>query len=47
MDLKYVSTRGDKEKLTASLAIIRGIAKDGGLYVPEHMPEADFAICAV
>ncbi len=44
MDLKYVSTRGDKEKLTASLAIIRGIAKDGGLYVPEHMPEADFAI---
>ena len=40
MDLKYVSTRGDKEKLTASLAIIRGIAKDGGLYVPEHMPEA-------
>ena len=26
MDIKYVSTRGDKEKVTASQAILRGIA---------------------
>jgi hypothetical protein len=41
MDIKYVSTRGDKEKVTASQAILRGIAPDGGLYVPENFPKLD------
>ena len=41
MDIKYVSTRGDKEKVTASQAILRGIAPDGGLYVPEAFPKLD------
>ena len=41
MDIKYVSTRGDKEKVTASQAILRGIAPDGGLYVPETFPKLD------
>ena len=41
MDIKYVSTRGDKEKVTASQAILRGIAPDGGLYVPETFPKID------
>ena len=41
MDIKYVSTRGDKEKISASQAILRGIAPDGGLYVPENLPKLD------
>ena len=44
MDIGYISTRGGGEKLTASMAIIRGIAEDGGLLVPERMPEADFTM---
>jgi len=41
MDIKYVSTRGDNEKVTASQAILSGIAPDGGLYVPETFPKLD------
>lgn len=41
MEIKYVSTRGDEEKITASQAILRGIAPDGGLYVPEKFPKLD------
>ena len=44
MEVTYVSTRGSRDRLTASAAIIRGIAGDGGLFVPEKMPEADFKI---
>ena len=33
----YISTRGG-ETATSSEAILRGIASDGGLYVPEEMP---------
>lgn len=37
--MKYFSTRGDKTAVSASEAIIRGIAPDGGLYVPEEIPQ--------
>lgn len=37
----YVSTRGAAEKLTAAQAIARGIAPDGGLFVPETIPSVD------
>ncbi|MBQ6903828.1 MAG: hypothetical protein IJQ26_04850, partial [Lachnospiraceae bacterium] len=30
----YRSTRGDKEIVKSSTAILRGLAPDGGLYVP-------------
>lgn len=36
--MKYVSTRNTAEKITASQAIVRGLAPDGGLYVPETIP---------
>lgn len=42
--MKYVSTRGDKNKLTGAQAIIRGIAPDRGLYVPEEIPKLPFEI---
>ena len=36
--MKFISTRGNKESITASKAIIKGIAEDGGLYVPSKFP---------
>ena len=36
--MKYFSTRNSNEKVTASAAISRGLAPDGGLYVPESLP---------
>jgi threonine synthase len=37
--MEYISTRGSTEKFSASQAILKGIASDGGLLVPEHIPE--------
>jgi len=34
----YQSTRGDKQRITSSEAIARGLAEDGGLFVPESIP---------
>ncbi len=39
--MKYVSTRNTAEKISASQAIVRGLAPDGGLYVPEEIPQID------
>lgn len=44
MDIMFKSTRGDKNLVTASQAIVKGIADDGGLYVPETMPTIDFPL---
>ncbi len=41
MDIKYVSTRNGKEEITASKAILQGLAPDGGLYVPVTLPTLD------
>lgn len=41
MEILYKSTRGSSELLKSSEAIIKGIASDGGLYVPAHMPKID------
>lgn len=35
LKLFYKSTRGNDEKLTSAQAIIKGIAEDGGLFVPD------------
>jgi len=35
----FESTRGKSEKVTASKAIITGIASDGGLFVPSFFPQ--------
>lgn len=36
--MKYISTRGKSAPCSAAAAIIRGLAPDGGLYVPESVP---------
>jgi threonine synthase len=38
-EILYVSTRGGSKTVTASEAILNGIAADGGLYVPVSFPE--------
>ncbi|MCM1183847.1 MAG: threonine synthase [Roseburia sp.] len=41
MDLFYRSTRSRGEAVTASWAILQGLAQDGGLFVPESVPVLD------
>ena len=38
MEVKYRSTRGGAPLASAAEAIVRGIAPDGGLYVPCEVP---------
>ena len=41
MGLTYQSTRGGEKEVTASMAILQGLAKDGGLFMPSGIPELD------
>ena len=44
MGLMYASTRDANEKVTASQAILRGLANDGGLFVPIEIPALDVSV---
>ncbi len=44
MDLTYRSTRGGESGLTASQAILKGMACDGGLFMPDKIPHLDCSI---
>lgn len=39
MDILYRSTRNSDTRITASMAILKGLAEDGGLYVPVEIPK--------
>lgn len=41
MELLYKSTRSEGEPVQASQAILKGLADDGGLYVPMYIPKLD------
>lgn len=41
MNLLYNSTRNAEKKVTASEAILKGLADDGGLFVSEYIPKLD------
>lgn len=41
MNLLYKSTRSNQETVTASSAILKGLAADGGLFVPSFVPKLD------
>ncbi len=41
MELFYRSTRSNSETVRASQAILKGLADDGGLYVPESVPRLE------
>ena len=38
MELYYTSTRNQEVKVTASQAILQGLSRDGGLFVPSRIP---------
>ncbi len=38
--MRYVSTRGGVEPLTFKAAVMAGLARDGGLFMPESVPSA-------
>ena len=44
MEILYKSTRDDLNRVSASYAITKGIADDGGLYVPESFPSLDISL---
>lgn len=44
MDLLFSSTRSNSEKVTASQAILKGLADDGGLFVPNEIPKLDVTV---
>ena len=37
--MQYFSTRGSEFKISAAAALIKGLAPDGGLFVPVHIPQ--------
>ena len=39
--MNYISTRGNNQKMTSAQAIIAGLADDGGLFVPDELPQVD------
>ena len=45
MEVKYVSTRDmSKQEITASEAILKGLADDGGLFVPTEIPKLEVSV---
>lgn len=44
MEILYKSTRSDSTPVTASQAILKGLADDGGLYVPMEIPKLDVSL---
>lgn len=44
MEITYSSTRNSDLKVTASQAILKGLANDGGLFVPSAIPKLDKSI---
>lgn len=47
MSIMYKSTRSNAEKVTASQAILKGLADDGGLFVPDSIPALDVPLGAL
>lgn len=43
-NLSYQSTRGGEKGLTASMAILKGLAEDGGLYMPTEIPKLEISL---
>ena len=47
MSVKYLSTRSNGLSLNASEAILKGLSPDGGLFVPDHIPELSLPLSAL
>ena len=44
MNVMFRSTRNAGNVVTASQAVLKGLAEDGGLYVPEYIPGLDVSL---
>lgn len=44
MEVLYSSTRDSGKKVTASQTILKGLADDGGLFVPDHIPALELSM---
>ena len=44
MAINYSSTRGGENNVTASMAILKRLAADGGLFMPDHIPALDCSL---
>ncbi len=44
MSIMYKSTRSNGDKVTASQAILKGLAEDGGLFVPDGIPGLEMGL---
>lgn len=47
MSIMYKSTRENGKKVTASQAVLKGLADDGGLFVPDSIPALDVELSAL
>ena len=47
MQILYTSTRGNGDKITASMAILKGLPDDVGLIAPDSIPKLDVALAAL
>lgn len=47
MNLLYKSTRNNEKTVTASEAILKGLADDGGLFIPVSIPKLDVSMDAL
>ena len=43
--MQYRSTRGNSPEVDSAQAVLTGLAPDGGLYLPERLPEFDWRDC--
>ncbi len=46
IEVKYISTRGNEQRMTAAGAILSGLADDGGLFVPTELPQVSMDFIA-
>lgn len=45
--MRFISTRNEKEQVSAAQAIVQGLSQEGGLFIPEQFPKADLKkVCA-
>ena len=44
MSFLYRNTRKKEEAVTASQAILQGLGSDGGLFVPDEIPQMDISL---
>ena len=44
MAINYSSNRGGENNVTASMASLKGLAADGGLFMPDHIPALDCSL---